>query len=155
MARLNRDQSIHPEKQRTYLMTVMSPLLLYGAEVYLRKLQETTVDCHVNKPVWKNVLGLFTDEWKEFTLYVCSYHLPLMSLAYYMSIFNVKATVLLNANIAFLAIQSVDSSSVIGHRSNAQIASYSSAVTSLGAIVLGLILVREHNTSSLNVCQIF
>ena len=69
--------------------------------------------------------------------------------------FNVKATVLLNANIAFLAIQSVDSSSVMGHRSNAQIASYLSAVTSLGAIVLGLILVREHNTSSLNVCQIF
>lgn len=68
-------------------MTVISPLLLYGAEVYLRKLQETTVDCHVNKPVWKNVLGLFTDEWKEFTLYVCLYHLSLMFLAYYMSIF--------------------------------------------------------------------
>ena len=62
--------------------------------------------------------------------------------------FNVQATVLLNANVAFLAIQSVDSSGFMGHRSNAQRASYLSIVDSVGTMVLGLLLVRDHNTSS-------
>jgi len=57
---------------------------------------------------------------------------------------------LLNANIAFLAIQSIDSSGYVGHRSNAQRASYFSIVNSIGAIVLGLLLVRAHNTSLSN-----
>ena len=54
---------------------------------------------------------------------------------------------MLNANVAFLAIQSVDSSGPVGHRSSAQRASYLSIVNSVGAIILGLLLVREHNTS--------
>ena len=65
--------------------------------------------------------------------------------------FNDQATVLLNANVAFLAIQSVDSSGSMGHRSNAQRASYLSIVDSVGAIVLGLLLVREHSYASSSV----
>jgi len=107
-------------------MKVISPLLLYGAEAHLRKLQEITTDFLVNKVLWKEMLGRITDEWKEFTIY---------------------STVLLNANVAFLAIQSVDSSGTVGHSSNAQRASYFSIVNSIGAIVLGLLLIREHNTS--------
>jgi len=126
MARLNRNQSIHPERKRTLLMTVVSPLVLYGAEAHLRKLQEITTDSLVNDVLWKEMLGRITDEWREFTIY---------------------ATVLLNANVAFLAIQSVDSSGPVGLRSNAQRASYFSIVNSIGAIVLGLLLIREHNTS--------
>jgi len=107
-------------------MTVVSPLVLYGAEAHLRKLQEITTDSLVNDVLWKEMLGRITDEWREFTIY---------------------ATVLLNANVAFLAIQSVDSSGPVGLRSNAQRASYFSIVNSIGAIVLGLLLIREHNTS--------
>ena len=51
-------------------MRVMSPFLLYGPEVYMRKLSEITVDSLVNKPVWKNLLEKLTADWKEFTLYV-------------------------------------------------------------------------------------
>jgi len=83
-------------------------------------------DYLINIPVLEDMLGQLTDEWKEFTLY---------------------ATVLLNANVAFLAIQSVDSSGVEGHRSDAQRASYFSIVHSIGAIVLGLLLVRQHSTT--------
>ena len=54
---------------------------------------------------------------------------------------------MLNANVAFLAIQSVDNSGSVGQRSNAQRASYFSIVNSIGAIVLGLLLIRGHNTS--------
>jgi hypothetical protein len=88
----------------------------------------------------------------EILLYMCVYIiiLPLDLLNIY---FNVKATVLLNANVAFLAIQSVDSSGSMGHSSNAQIASYLSIVDSVGTMLLGLLLVREHNTSS-SVCRL-
>jgi hypothetical protein len=74
MARLNRDQSIHPERQRTLLMTVISPFLLYGAEVYLGKLREITIDSLLNSALWQNVLSELIDDWKEFTLYVRLYN---------------------------------------------------------------------------------
>jgi hypothetical protein len=62
---------------------------------------------------------------------------------------------LLNANVAFLTIQSVDSSGGVGYRSSAQRASYFSIVNSIGAIVMGLLLIREHNTKSSNVRRLF
>lgn len=53
---------------------------------------------------------------------------------------------LLNANVAFLAIQSVDESGGDG-RSPAQRASYFSTVVSVGAIIIGSVLSRQHNTT--------
>ncbi|KAF8960337.1 hypothetical protein BDZ97DRAFT_1665959, partial [Flammula alnicola] len=125
-ARLNIDQSIHPERERTPMIRILSPFLLFGPEVHLRKLQEISVDSLVRKHDWGAMLAELTEEWKDITLY---------------------ATVLLNANVAFLAIQSVDSSAPPGGRSGQQRASYFSIVTAIGAIVLGLLLVRQHNTS--------
>ena len=64
---------------------------------------------------------------------------------------------MLNANVSFLAIQSNDISEGgvdPGHRLNAQRASYFSIVNSIGSIVLGLLLIREHN-ASLNVRRVF
>jgi chaperone required for assembly of F1-ATPase len=52
--------------------------------------------------------------------------------------------VLLNANVAFLAIPSVDSGDHV--RTPAQLASYLSMVTSIGSIVIGLLLLRQHRT---------
>jgi predicted Co/Zn/Cd cation transporter (cation efflux family) len=58
-----------------------------------------------------------------------------------------KATVLLNANMAFLSIQSVDNGGQrVLHRSAAQIASYISIVTSLGSVILSLLLVRQNRS---------
>ena len=72
LARLNRSQSIYPanESQRTLLMTVISPFLLYGAEAHLRKLQDISSDFLVNQALWKEMVGRVTDEWREFTIYV-------------------------------------------------------------------------------------
>ena len=156
MARLNRNQSIHPtsERRRTLFMTVVSPLVLYGAEAHLKRLQEISTDYLVNEILWKEMMGRITDEWREFTIYVRFIYF-ILSFAcrsifinkylYYFITF--QATVLLNANVAFLAIQSVDSSGAVGHRSNGQRASYFSIVNSIGAIVVGLLLIREHNTA--------
>ena len=130
-------------------MRVISPFLLYGAEAHLRRLQEMTTDSVVNEVLWKEMLGRITDEWRDFIIYVRL--LYLVFFAYHstskLNIINVQATVLLNANVAFLAIQSVDISGPVGPRSSAQKASYLSIVNSVGTIILGLLLVREHNTS--------
>ncbi|OJA21581.1 hypothetical protein AZE42_04114, partial [Rhizopogon vesiculosus] len=57
-----------------------------------------------------------------------------------------QATVLLNANVGFLAINTVDK----GGRSFVQLASYMSLVTSLGSIVLGLVFVSRDRTTGEN-----
>ena len=51
---------------------------------------------------------------------------------------------LLNANVAFLAIQSVDHGGRT--RTPAQLASYLSIITSIGSVVIGLLLLRHHRT---------
>ncbi|KJA18441.1 hypothetical protein HYPSUDRAFT_45303 [Hypholoma sublateritium FD-334 SS-4] len=126
MARLDVDQSIHPERKRTLLISIFTPFLIFGPSVYLRKLQKISVDSLVRKRDWTALQQELINEWKEITLY---------------------ATVLLNANVAFLAIQSVDDASLPGSRSPQQRASYFSIVNSVGAIVLALLLVRQHTTT--------
>lgn len=53
---------------------------------------------------------------------------------------------LLNANVAFLAIPSVDNGT--DQLSAAQISSNISIVTSVGSILLGLLLIRQHRVKS-------
>ena len=58
-----------------------------------------------------------------------------------------QATVMLNANVAFLAIQSVDVNNNGGpYRSPAQISSYLSVIANIGSIILGLLLMRQNRT---------
>ena len=55
----------------------------------------------------------------------------------------VQATVLLNANVAFLAIPSVDTGENIS-RTPQQIISYISVMTGAGSILIGLLLQRQY-----------
>ena len=55
-----------------------------------------------------------------------------------------QGTVLLNANVAFLAIPSVDPGDHV--RTPAQLASYLSIIASIGSTVTGLLLLRQHRT---------
>lgn len=59
---------------------------------------------------------------------------------------NLLATVLLNINVGFLAINTVDR----GGKSAIQMASYMSLVTSMGSIILGIFLVWHERTSGDN-----
>lgn len=52
---------------------------------------------------------------------------------------------LLNANVAWLAIQSIDIDRN-PYRSPIQVASYLSIVASIGSIILGLLLMRQNRT---------
>ncbi|KAF8637865.1 hypothetical protein AX17_002491 [Amanita inopinata Kibby_2008] len=124
-ARINRDQSIHEPRAKGLLIKIISPMLFYGPGQHFSKLSEISVDSIVRRTDWTKFSEDVINEWKNHTL---------------------LATVLLNANVAFLAIQSVDSqTSVFGHRSSAQRASYVSIIASIGAVVLGLVLVRLHD----------
>ena len=58
-----------------------------------------------------------------------------------------QATVMLNANVAFLAIPSVDNGTDASFRSPTQLASYFSIVASVGSIILALLLSRQIRTT--------
>lgn len=55
---------------------------------------------------------------------------------------------LLNANVAFLAIPSVDNGENQNVVTPAQISSYLSIITSVGSILLGLLLIRQHRVKA-------
>lgn len=122
------------------MINCLSPALFYAPNVHLRALGEMWVDQKLSKPVWSGFIDKLSQEWKSLTLYVGVTSLQNRRLQ------NLQATVLLNANVAFLAIQSIDKTQKWEHRSSAQIASYASTVFSVGSIILGLLLDRQNRT---------
>ncbi|KAK0212292.1 hypothetical protein DFS33DRAFT_16392 [Desarmillaria ectypa] len=127
-ARLARDQLIYEtSSKRTLLVTLLSPFLFFTPDIHLTTLKKIGGDGHVHthKASWTNFTEKLNAEWQEVTLY---------------------AIVLLNANVAFLAIQSVDDASTEGGRSPAQISSYVSVIASIGSIILGTRM-RAHDSS--------
>ncbi|KAH6917962.1 hypothetical protein BKA70DRAFT_1554131 [Coprinopsis sp. MPI-PUGE-AT-0042] len=123
--RLYRDQSVHgTTNKRTWLIKISSPLLFSAPDVHLHSLNKMWVDGLMHGPVWAKAIMKLNGEWQEFILY---------------------ATVLLNANVAFIAIQSIDTQEG-SYRSPVQVASYLSIVASIGCIVIGLLLVRQNRT---------
>ncbi|TFK67230.1 hypothetical protein BDN72DRAFT_822647 [Pluteus cervinus] len=128
-ARLDTSQSVYgySRGRRTWLIKCISPLLFYAPDVHLRSLEGIWMDGYHTKRAWMELTKKLPDEWRELTLF---------------------ATVLLNANVAFLAIQSVDTHADLSFRSPAQITSYLSIITSIGSIVLGLLLTRTMTHSS-------
>ncbi|PPQ72727.1 hypothetical protein CVT24_012561 [Panaeolus cyanescens] len=123
-ARLDRTRTIYdgPPRlgQRTWLIRSVSPFLFTAPEVNLVALQKMFVDDLINLPVFERTMKRLSDEWQEMILF---------------------ATVLLNANVAFLAIQSVDIESP--SRTPIQISCYLSIISSVGCIIIALLLMRQ------------
>ena len=139
-ARLNRDQSVHGTRtnKRTWFIKTISIFLFSAPDVHLKILQKMWVDGVMHKAVWETSLKKVNDEWREFILYV-SRNIQLRQ-AYPHQQNMTQATVMLNANVAFLGkLQSADA-----NRSPAQISSYCSITASIGSIILGLLLVRQN-----------
>ncbi|KAG6907776.1 hypothetical protein DXG01_007383 [Tephrocybe rancida] len=129
-ARLNYSQSIYSKTQgyrRTMFIKIFSPLLFAAPNVHLKILDELWVDELTLKARWTAFFIKLNSQWGE--------HL-------------VHASILLNANVAFLAIPSNDPSNnsprLLTARTAAQIASYISVVTSFASMMLALLLVRQH-----------
>ncbi|PPQ83926.1 hypothetical protein CVT25_000671 [Psilocybe cyanescens] len=130
-ARLENNVSVYGDNvhQRTWLLNSLSTILFYGPDFHSRNLQNMQgVDRIVHKSVFRESMQKINDEWDHSVLF---------------------ATVMLNANVAFLAIQSVDNNDS-PQRSAAQICSYVSMFASIGSIVLGLHLSRKNKTNDLD-----
>ncbi|KAF9225853.1 hypothetical protein BS17DRAFT_567815 [Gyrodon lividus] len=114
-ARLSVDQTVHGWRYRpSKAMIILAPLLCMAPIAHVRSLHMSFVDDIAS-----------TAEWNTF---ITKLNGQLQNL-------NLLGTVLLGANVGFLAIQSVDEG---GGRSVTQIASYTSLVFSFGSIALGL-----------------
>lgn len=110
------------ERSHMPLIVLLSPLLFFAPDVHCTTLYRVW-DNGVAKADWIALVRKLSTEWQEFVI---------------------NATVLLNANVAFLAIQSIDESSIDKGRSPTQIASYVSTILSVGSIILGLLLLQKY-----------
>jgi len=135
-ARLDKHQTVHePKRERTFFITLLSPVLFLAPEVHLQEIEKLWTDEIIIDATWKAFVPKQLEEWQELIL---------------------LSTVMLSANVGFLAIPGVvistlndnitSASQVVIFTSPAHIASYMSMEASVGSIVIGLLLVR-HNRS--------
>ncbi|KAF5371591.1 hypothetical protein D9758_003516 [Tetrapyrgos nigripes] len=127
VVRLDRDRSVYlpPDfvPSQSWLMLSLSPWMFSTPDIYYNALNKIWIDGMMHEATWERFINGLKEQWQELILF---------------------GTVLLNANVAFLAIQSVDESTSLPQRSPAQIGSYLSVVATLGSIILGLFLARKH-----------
>ncbi|KAH8982871.1 hypothetical protein EDB92DRAFT_1952019 [Lactarius akahatsu] len=136
-ARLERHKTVytHPDRERTLLITSLSPTLFLAPEGYLRELEKVWIDDVVFERDWRKFISGLLKEWEQLIL---------------------SSTVVLSVNVGFLAIPGVivsninsnnitSTSELVIFTSPAQIASCMSIVTSAGSVVIGLLLVRRNS----------
>ncbi|KAK0486011.1 hypothetical protein IW261DRAFT_1559443 [Armillaria novae-zelandiae] len=127
-ARTNRGESVFGDDpgqaECTHVFKLLSPFLFYAPVVHLDILNKFWVDGLAMKDQWVTLIERCTGEWSEHTIY---------------------ATILLNANVAFLAIPSVDEY-MKRYCGLTQVLSALSVVSSLGSILVGLLMGRYHRT---------
>ncbi|KAI0293040.1 hypothetical protein BC826DRAFT_1175831 [Russula brevipes] len=125
-ARLDRSKSIYAGggHKRTKPFQTISLFLFFHPDVHLRELKKVWVDELVYDETWRNFMVMLQSEWEGFIL---------------------NLTVMLAANVSFLAIPGVIPSQVNAwaRPSSAQVASCMSLVFSLGGIISGLLLIRS------------
>ncbi|KAH9172699.1 hypothetical protein EDB89DRAFT_854812 [Lactarius sanguifluus] len=122
-ARLDKHQTVYcqAKRERTVFIMLLSPVLFLAPEVHLQEIERLWTDDVIIDTAWKSFVPKLLEEWQELIL---------------------LSTVMLSANVGFLAIPGV----VVNITTPAQIASYMSMEASVGSIVIGLLLVR-HNRS--------
>ncbi|KAL4079411.1 hypothetical protein J3A83DRAFT_1090251 [Scleroderma citrinum] len=126
-ARLNFNQSVHGWKYcPSTTMMICAPLFFFSPITSVQHLHTIFVDRIASREKWNAFVNQLTSHLQDT---------------------NLLATVLLNGNVGFLAINSVDSGNGVSLR---QIASYLSLMASFASIMLGLVFVRHNRTESRN-----
>lgn len=73
-ARLECDKSVYKNHaadiQRTWLITILSPVLFFAPDVHVRSIQKIWVDGIINKAIFGSFVEKLTTEWQEFILFV-------------------------------------------------------------------------------------
>jgi len=136
-ARLTRDQSIRGEKwNRTLLIRLISPILFFAPETHLSSLEKIYVDEIIKKHPWKTFVTRLEEDWIQYVLY---------------------STVLLTADVSFLAVPNVMPNNGIPRGESAPpavVATQISLITAMGSIIIGLLLVREHRKKASESAQV-
>ena len=72
-ARLERHKTVytHPDRERTLLITSLSPLLFLAPEGYLRELEKVWIDDVIFERDWRNFISGLLKEWEQLILSVC------------------------------------------------------------------------------------
>jgi len=133
-SRQDRYKSIYKgnRRGRTLLIRILSPTMFFFPDIHLRELENLWTDQIIVESLWKVFIEKLVTEWTDFVLY---------------------STVMLAANVAFLAIPGV----IVAPQypvppdawikpSPAQITSSISLVFSIGSIITGLLLIRRNRT---------
>ncbi|KAJ7896852.1 hypothetical protein B0H13DRAFT_2275959 [Mycena leptocephala] len=124
-ARLDKENSVypsHPRKCSIWFMWVVNILLLNAPIGHLRALRLMYMDELISFESWNKFQNKLHSEWNDLVLY---------------------ATLILNANVGFLALPQPSESTIAG-TSAPQLASYMSIFFGLGSILLGLLLSRQY-----------
>ena len=71
-ARLIRDQTVYnkPKRERSLLITCLSPLLFLAPEVHLREMEKLWTDEVIIETVWKSFMSKLLEEWDDVILWV-------------------------------------------------------------------------------------
>ncbi|KAN0140937.1 hypothetical protein V8E53_001381 [Lactarius tabidus] len=114
----------------TILFRILSPIFFFFPDAYIRELEKVGAGTMMVEALWKESMQKLVSEWSDFVLY---------------------STVMLTANVSFLAIpgvviipQNTGPSNAWINPSPAQITSSISLVFSIGSIITGLLVIRRH-----------
>jgi hypothetical protein len=71
-ARLIREKTVYdkPIRERSLLITILSPLLFLAPEVHLREMERLWTDEVIIETAWKNVMDKLLREWTDIILWV-------------------------------------------------------------------------------------
>ncbi|KAM5530241.1 hypothetical protein V8D89_016093 [Ganoderma adspersum] len=133
-AQLDCDKSVFEEEpnhhHRSMTFSVLSWLLFLTPYLYFERLSHTWVDNKINYDHWNHFITELQGDWAA-------------------SITPIISTIILSANVGFLAIQSIDQNGFESpDRTMGQIISYISTLLSLGNIVACTILSAQHRKST-------
>ncbi|KAK0236651.1 hypothetical protein EDD85DRAFT_581613 [Armillaria nabsnona] len=133
VARLNRGTSIYDKNKvykRSFLFHVLKCLLFAAPCAHLREIESMLSDGLLSQVAWREFIDKICKDWSHLTLY---------------------STVLINVDVAFLSIQSVDASPT-----SLPLKSfiYLSILSSLGSLFFSLLLHRRNNTRpNISTCE--
>ena len=128
-ARIEGMQSIHGDEPRVKLnetslpFRILSPVLFWSPEIHLKKMELLWVDKVVYQEPWNHFFDSLSEDWTHQLVY---------------------ASILLTSNIAFLTVPNVTLENAEIHGTFVQIPSYMSTIATIGSIILGLVLNKQH-----------
>ena len=68
-----RDQTVYdkPSRERSLLITILSPLLFLAPDVHLREMEKLWTDEVIIESVWRGHMMMLLGEWGDMILWVC------------------------------------------------------------------------------------